>query len=322
MGRPVNLNGGLYMSTAVDSMFYLLREKPWFDLGTGTEIATSSADALLLAGLDWDVVSRPVTVDGVALSTHKANVRTSDKEILGIVSDKYAVVQNKDAFAFADIFIGGAIVYEMAGSFRNGNVVWLLVRMLHTKILDDDVIQYICITNCHDGCGQTTACCMPIRTASNSALNLALTTAKRCWPIHVGDLEHKISNAKHTLELATTYTTELKHVANRLVKMPFTAKDQADFINQLFPLPSRAEELNDSRKKKNAETQRTFFDIAYMQPDINRFYGTRWGAINAVADMAYHGRPMRNAKNYRENQWEKSIVGNRLLDSAMGLLLR
>ena len=42
------------MAALVESMVYT-REKPWHGLGTKVEEAPTSADALRLAGLDWNV---------------------------------------------------------------------------------------------------------------------------------------------------------------------------------------------------------------------------------------------------------------------------
>ena len=59
------------MSANVESMFYAGREKPWHGLGTQVEEAPTSADALRLAGLDWNIVrdeqSQPARVENVDL---------------------------------------------------------------------------------------------------------------------------------------------------------------------------------------------------------------------------------------------------------------
>ena len=43
------------MSAEVETMFYV-REKPWHGLGTNVEAALSSREALIAAGLNWEVV--------------------------------------------------------------------------------------------------------------------------------------------------------------------------------------------------------------------------------------------------------------------------
>ena len=56
------------MAAEVETMFFTGREKPWHGLGTMVEDAPDSREALIAAGLDWDVVQKPVfTQDGVRL---------------------------------------------------------------------------------------------------------------------------------------------------------------------------------------------------------------------------------------------------------------
>ena len=62
-------------------------------LGTSVEEAPDSERALVLAGLDWNVVQKPIYLDhGEEINGFKANVRDSDGSVLGVVSDRYKVV--------------------------------------------------------------------------------------------------------------------------------------------------------------------------------------------------------------------------------------
>lgn len=120
------------MSANVESMFYAGREKPWHGLGTQVEEAPTSADALRLAGLDWTVQRKPIQVcGGRKVDNFFANVRSSDGAVLGVVSDRYQVVQNAEAFAFTDALIGGEgqVHYETAGSLMGGRKIWLLAKL-------------------------------------------------------------------------------------------------------------------------------------------------------------------------------------------------
>ena len=82
------------MEANVETMFYI-REKAWHGLGTRVEEAPASANALRLAGLDWQVIQEPIFTDnGELISGYKANVRNSDRKVLGVVSDRYKLVQN------------------------------------------------------------------------------------------------------------------------------------------------------------------------------------------------------------------------------------
>ena len=85
------------MPANVETMFYV-REKPWHGLGTEVQEAPTSADALIYAGLDWEVIQKNVyTQDGSLIPGYRANLRSIDNAPLGIVSDRYKVVQNEDA---------------------------------------------------------------------------------------------------------------------------------------------------------------------------------------------------------------------------------
>lgn len=82
------------MAAAVETMFYT-REKPWHGLGTMVQEAPTSNDALILAGLDWQVIQKPIlTDDGIPISGFKANLRNTDNQVLGVVTNRYKVVQN------------------------------------------------------------------------------------------------------------------------------------------------------------------------------------------------------------------------------------
>lgn len=97
------------MPADVETMFSV-RVKPWHGIGTVVEECPNSEEALRLAGLDWKVEQKDVcTFDGVLVSGYKANVRDFDQSVLGIVSDRYQVVQNEEAFAFTDELLGGGV---------------------------------------------------------------------------------------------------------------------------------------------------------------------------------------------------------------------
>lgn len=115
------------MAANVESMYYV-REKPWHGLGTMVAEAPDSAAVLRLAGLDWDVVRKVIMTvdDGTTISGFKANVRDIDESVLGIVTDRYRVVQNMEAFLFADALPGEDVRYETAGSLQGGRSVLIL----------------------------------------------------------------------------------------------------------------------------------------------------------------------------------------------------
>lgn len=108
------------MSANVETMFYV-RENPWHGLGTKVNEAPGSREALIIAGLNWNVLQEPIyTETEEFIEGYKANVRDSDRKVLGVVTDRYKVIQNQEAFAFTDALLGEGVRYETAGSLQGG----------------------------------------------------------------------------------------------------------------------------------------------------------------------------------------------------------
>lgn len=171
------------MSANVESMFYV-RETPWHGLGVKVEEAVCSGEALWLSGLDWNVVQKDIYAENQKISGYKANVRDSDDRVLGIVSDRYRIVQNDEAFAFTDSLLGEGVKYETAGSLSEGRQVWLLAKLPEKYIINGDEIEpYLVFSNTHDGSEAVRVAITPIRVVCQNTLNLALNTSKRCWGI-------------------------------------------------------------------------------------------------------------------------------------------
>ena len=298
------------MSANVETMMYT-REKPWHGLGTKVMEAPTSADAIRLAGLNWTVEPKPVyDGEGTPIPGWVANTRSSDGKVLGLVTTRYKVVQNADAFSFTDHLIGGDVRYETAGSLREGKQVWLLAKMPSAKVAGDEVEPYFCFTNTHDGTGAVRVCMTPVRVVCNNTLNLALSSAMRSWSmIHTGDIEGKISEARQTLELAQRYMLELDRQAEEYANTPIRQEWLDQMLSEWFPV---SEEDSD-RKKAGVKKMKDQFMIAYYMPDIAKFRGTAWGVINAASDML-HNAPLRQTKNYQANQFGRIIAGHPLVD--------
>ena len=108
------------MAAKVETMFYT-REKPWHGLGVQVRESPTSEDALWLAGLGWKMLQKEIYTEGkIQVPGYKANVRDTDGRVLGVVTDRYKVIQNEEAFAFTDALLGKGVRYETAGSLQNG----------------------------------------------------------------------------------------------------------------------------------------------------------------------------------------------------------
>ena len=307
------------MAANVETMFSV-RERPWHGLGTVVESAPSSKEALELAGLDWQVHQKDISVLwGRTIPGYKANVRDTDGVVLGVVTDKYRVVQNEDAFAFTDELLGEGVKYETAGSLNGGRKVWILARLPREYVISGERISpYLVFSNTHDGSGAIRVAITPIRVVCNNTLNLALARAERSFSmIHTGNINEKFEEAKKTLFMADTYMEELGKEFERLRSIKVSDAQVEEYVNMLIPLDEDAT----ATQIKNARTLRNDMLTRYFDaPDLKVLGKNAYRFVNAASDFATHANPLRRTANFKENLFAKTVDGNPFIDRAYQLV--
>lgn len=279
-------------------------------------------DALELAGLDWNVNSEDIyDANSRLFGGYKANVRDVDGALLGIVSDKYKIVQNRDAFEFVDALSEeGGFKFTAAGEFRGGKSVWVMGELPQTTILGDDVSNNIVFVNSHDGSQGVKVMMTPVRLICSNMINLATKEAKRIWKAkHTTRINTRLEEAKYTLGLANHYIEALNEEAERLSEIKISEEQIMSIFDNLFPVD------------KNKDTQRKINNVTLMRnnlmaclnaDDIQKFRGNAWWAINAVSDMVSHREPNRKTKTFYEGAWNSLINGDVTMDKFHKALIK
>lgn len=304
------------MAANIETMFYT-RTKPWHGLGVQVQEAPESKDALRLAGLDWKVYQREVYTDSsIKIEGYRANVRNTDNKVLGVVTERYKIVQNEEAFSFTDALLGEGVRYETAGSLQEGKKVWLLARLPKEYIISGEQISpYLVFSNSHDGSAAVRVAVTPIRVVCNNTLNLALSTAKRSWAmVHTGNIKGKIHEAQETLFMAETYMGKLGKEIEELKRQRITERQVKEYIEILLPL----EKTTSLTAAKNVKRLRDDLRARYYDaPDLQDVGGNNaYRFINAVSDFATHNEPLRRTANYKENLFMRTMDGNPMIDRA------
>ena len=303
------------MAALIESLFYT-RVTPWHGMGIMVEDSPTSEDAIRLAGLDWKVEQKEMFLaDGTKVPDAFANVRDDNNRVLGIVGNRYSIVQNTEAFSFTDSLVGEGCRYETAGSLRDGKQIWLLAHLPEAiQIAGDDVMPYLCFTNTHDGTGSVRVFTTGIRVVCNNTLNQALNTAKRTWSVrHTGSIESKLANATETLNLANNYMAELKKECEELALKSINRDKLLEFITLVVPEPEDASQ----KQKTNIRDIRN--DIWYRYtyaPDLKDREETCLRFLNAVSDTVSHREPTRRTANYNENHFIGLMSGDDMLNKA------
>lgn len=303
------------MAANVETMFSV-REKPWHGIGTVVQDAPDSKEAIRLAGLDWKVVQQNVYTDGgILVPGYRANVRDTDQSVFGVVSDRYQVVQNEEAFAFTDELLGGGVTYETAGALQGGRRTFILARLPQRFIIaGDEIMPYFVIMNSHDGSCSIKAAMTPVRVVCQNTLNLAFRNAKRTWMTkHTSNIMDRIDDARMTLQFAERYMAEMGKGVDELAHKHLTDRKVMEYFSEFFPV---TEDMSAAQKKNNLillnDMKARYFDA----PDLKEVGRNGYRFVNAVSDFATHAEPIRKTKNYRENLFLKTVEGNPLIDKA------
>ncbi|MBU5457833.1 DUF932 domain-containing protein [Oscillibacter sp. MSJ-31] len=308
------------MSANVETMFYV-REKPWHGLGTQVKEAPTSSEALIYAGLNWQVTQEDVyTENGRKIFGYKVNTRSTDETALGIVSDRYKVVQNEDAFRFTDDLLGEGVVYETAGALQGGRKAWMLARMPEKYIIaGDEITPYMVVMNSHDGSSGIKVAMTPIRVVCQNTLNLALNTAKRIWTTkHTENVMSRVYEAKETLSLAGQYMGELGRGIDELSQIKLPDRKVLEFMQEFFPVTT---DMTDAQRKNNMRLLEDLKSRYWDAPDLAHVGKNGYRFVNAVSDFATHAAPIRRTENYRENLFLRTVEGNPLIDKAYKMVL-
>lgn len=321
------------MAANVETMFYV-GETPWHGLGQKIDTAPTSEEAIKLAKLDWDVVPKPIYDEsGREILGFKVNQRSSDNKNLGIVTNRYKIVQNREAFAFTDALLGEGVRYETAGSLSSGRRVWMLARLENTTLCEENIDPFLVFSNCHDGTGAVRVAITPVRVVCQNTLNLALDQASRHWSCaHKGDIQGKLEEARYTLESADRYMKALEEEFGEL-KLKKVTEDQvramtdellkAEFkdLVQKATVDAKVVSIKDYVRQQKFEDKlnkkkKDILDIYFDKPDLKGTEHTAFRFINAVSDYATHTTDHKNTKNYQENLFMSVVDGNGLIDTA------
>lgn len=326
------------MAANFESGFFV-GEPAWHGLGTVISNAPTSEDAIRIAELDWDVIPKPIYDEfGREIPGFKVNMRSTDNANLGIVTDRYKVVQNNEAFAFTDELLGHGVKYETAGSLASGKRVWMLARLENTTIAEENIDPFLVFTNSHDGTGAIRVAITPVRVVCQNTLNLALGQASRHWScVHKGDIHSKLEEARFTLSSAERYMKALEEEFGELKLKSLTDKQVETMTEKLLEIEFNnlwnkaiktgkivdfKEHLRQQKYEDKLNTKKNdIITIYHEKPDLVGTEKSAFRFINAVSDYAGHTTDHKQTRNYQENLFMKMIDGHNLIDTAHKIAL-
>lgn len=284
---------------------YVDRTTTWHAIGKSVEECKNMEQVLKASGLDYTVEKRPVAFnDGSELKgipNRFVTVRGSDGHPYDVVSDKFEIIQNREAFDFVQ-YMGDELQFEKAGETQNG-MVYIIGKLPEVSVLGDAFTPHVIFRNGFNGKVKITAAISPLRLVCQNQFNFAFKNAANAITIrHVRNAEAKLEEARETLRMCADYMDELNTMAEHFAAIKISDSQMEKVVKYLFPIPE--DTAINPFKRKNLEDQRSAFLAAHRQDDNANFRGTAWGLVNAYTDFITHKEPA----GKREDRFEGKFV--------------
>jgi phage/plasmid-like protein (TIGR03299 family) len=227
----------------------------------------------------------------------------SQTDILGVVGERYHVLQNEDLFSFGDNILDGGGRWETAGSIRGGRVVFGSLALERETVLDpsgvaDKVKTYLLINTSHDGSIAIQASITPVRVVCANTLNLALGSKKnkikQSFKIrHTQTANGKVQIAREALGLANAYMDSFDLMAKAMIEKEITAQQFNDIVLAAYPKPESEKKIAITKWTNKIDSINDIYTGEFNGMIAN----TAWGALNALTERLDWHRSARGGSN-------------------------
>ena len=275
-----------------------VRTATWENIGTDIVGATSVNEVLANAKLDYEVHKEKIKLEsGIEIPNVVATVK-DDGTPIGVVSNRYEICQNADAFDFVN-YIDEDIEFIKAGETLTG-MIYIIGVLPQINILGDAFTPHLIFQNGHNGRYALKTAIIPLRIACQNQFNYAFGESKNTINIkHNGLLQAKLYSAREVMRDTREYLDDLNKKAELYAGIKLTPVMANAVLNNLFPLKDDMSE----RQKNAVISQRERFLKAYNSEDNQNFKGCAFGMFNAYSDYLTHKEVKKVTKNAIENRF-------------------
>lgn len=324
------------MSALVETMFHVGR-MPWHGDSTPLEQPPPSAEAIVKAGLNWQISTQPIYMERRApsgeLGYHRVPegqvvVREQDRKVLGVVGPRWTPVQNEDAFNFFDPLVqDGLALYHTAGSLRGGKTVWILAQIgeERTVIGQDTLGQFLLLSIGHDGTRGVHLMPTTIRVVCANTEGMAFGQAEEAGTmLKYAHTTNVVQRLEDTRDFIRPFLQNFEHtmeVFRVLARAQVDAGAADTYLRGVFPDPVGTKEK--PANTSFAESVRALC-LAKFEGDLMGydaipagFQSTYWTLYNAVTEYIDHERG--GDKHRLNSLWMGS--GKQIKDAALELAM-
>lgn len=272
---------------------------PWDQIGADLGGTTSAEEAVSRAGLGWCVGTAPVFgPEGMPIPGYRCVIREDTHSCLGIVGRTWSPIQNGDLAALGEsIARTSGAKFVSGGAARGGRLAWLLLGLPGTiSVAGDEVEPYLLLSNSHNASRALRGCVTPIRVRCSNALRVAESRGSGMISIrHTRSAPAQMEEALRVLECAVEEVSLFKRTAESLASRSMTKEEVRAFTEALFPLEGDGEAARERVLAVRASVAAKVDGLG-IGLDIPGIRGTRWAALNSVAEVVDHDRRYRSAE--------------------------
>lgn len=279
-----------------------VEDKPWHGLGQeltrGAKIETWAKEA----GMAYKIQDAPVMFRNhegkmVAHPSRKVLYRADTGDALGVVGNKYRVVQPIEVLEFFRNLVGkGGMELETAGVLFNGAKYWALARTgVESRIggaKSHDVLkQYVLLATACDGTLQTTAQHTSTRVVCHNTLSAAVGSRFEKGEIGAIKVSHRSEfDSKEVQEqLGLADWAQFVEKANALTEIRVSDEKALKFVMDLVGGERKEETIEaDVNRIKETATIYQLFQGKARGAEMKSAKGTAWGLVNAVTEYVDH----------------------------------
>jgi len=278
---------------------FFVREPAWHKLGIVLDEPPTIEDAIIQAGLNWEVVKKPLFLgNGQEIDDKVAIVRNSDNSYLGTVGINYEPVQNIEAFKWFQPFIDeGALSLETALSLRNGKRVCVLGKWNREgEVIEGDRIKsYLLFSTAHDGSMAVHCQLTDIRVVCMNTFKLALRAAENgseqaLKVRHTKNVKLGLEAVRNCIDYVNGEFELTLQQYRKLQRQKLPINGLENYVKEVIGIEDfKTKKTGEDKKPKVFEITKELYERG-LGSDIPGVRGNYWGAFNAVTEWVDHYR--------------------------------
>lgn len=297
-----------------------MREATWINQGVDVKQCQNINDVLEAAGLNYNVISRPLQykfgTEVFEVPEKVINIKEDQPDhVFGVVTNEYHIVQNKEAFDFVN-GIDEDLKFLKAGETRNG-LIYIITELPELEVLGDKIKPNIIFQNSHNAKSGVKANICMLRIVCQNQFAYAFRNATNSINIRhsSGTINARMAEARNVLSNTYEYIANYKWNAEKLAGKHITDSDLQKVISEMLLKGKSIEEKTEAESAKVDA-----FMNAYRHEDNANFTGTAWGLVNAWTDYSTHIAPKRDTNTFEETRFITNSLNNRPLEKLMEMV--